>query len=109
MGTVLRLTTPASPPASARPEMLWREALGRQLRRERTRRGQRIADVADRAGVSPQYLSEIERGVKDPSSEIVAALAGALDLTVLDLVTSTVRDSRPQPSSQAGRALCLAA
>jgi transcriptional regulator with XRE-family HTH domain len=67
------------------PEPLWREMVGAQLREERRRRGERIADVAGRAGVSPQYLSEIERGRKDPSSEVLAALAGALDLRVLDL------------------------
>ena len=67
------------------PEPLWREALGRQLRMERTARGERIADVALRAGVSPQYLSEVERGRKDPSSEILAALAGAVDLTVREV------------------------
>jgi transcriptional regulator with XRE-family HTH domain len=66
-------------------EPLWREALGRQLRAERSVRGDRIADVAERAGVSPQYLSEVERGRKDPSSEILSALAGALDLSVREL------------------------
>lgn len=83
------------------PEVLWREALGRQLRRERHRRGERIADVAARAGVSPQYLSEIERGVKDPSSEMIAALAGALDLTVVELVSRTVVGSTSAPSQHA--------
>lgn len=67
------------------PEPLWREAVGAQLREERRRRGERIVDVAERAGVSPQYLSEVERGRKDPSSEVLAALAGALGLRVLDL------------------------
>ncbi len=69
------------------PEPLWRVALGRQLRDERTAREQRIADVAERAGVSPQYLSEVERGRKEASSEILSALAGALDLTVRELTT----------------------
>ena len=67
------------------PEPLWRVAVGTQLREERRRRGERIVDVAARAGVSPQYLSEVERGRKDPSSEVLAALAGALGLRVLDL------------------------
>lgn len=69
----------------ARPEPLWREAVGDELRTQRSARGERIADVAQRAGISPQYLSEVERGRKDPSSEMLAALAGALDLTVRDL------------------------
>jgi transcriptional regulator with XRE-family HTH domain len=79
MGDVLPLTRRADP------EPLWREALGHQLRVERAARGERIADVAGRAGVSPQYLSEVERGRKDPSSEILSALAGALDLTVREV------------------------
>jgi len=92
MGELLRL--PRTPVRERRerrerrepePESLWREALGRQLRAERSVRGERIADVAARAGVSPQYLSEVERGRKDPSSEILSALAGAVDLTVREL------------------------
>lgn len=62
-------------------EPLWREAIGDVVREERLDRGERIADVAGRAGVAPQYLSEIERGRKDPSSEVLGALSGALDLT----------------------------
>lgn len=89
-------------------EPLWREVIGRQLREERTIRGERILDVAARAGVSPQYLSELERGRKDASSEVLSAVAGALDTRVLDLVRgaagqlarSTVRSSGP---------VCLAA
>ncbi|MBO1766817.1 helix-turn-helix transcriptional regulator [Allobranchiibius sp. GilTou38] len=77
--------------AARRGEPLWRQLLGQQLRRERTARAERLADVARRAGVSPQYLSEVERGRKEPSSEMLAAIGGALDLTLLDL-TSRVRD-----------------
>jgi transcriptional regulator with XRE-family HTH domain len=84
MGDVLSLPrTPRNP--SPEPVPLWREVLGRQLRAERTARGERIADVAGRAGVAPQYLSEVERGRKDPSSEVLEALAGAVDLTVREL------------------------
>lgn len=90
MATVVRLLPkrPARPPE---PEPLWREAVGRQLRDERHRRGERIADVADRAGISPQYLSELERGRKEASSEMLSAVAGALDLTVRDLVAGSTR------------------
>ena len=44
---------------------------------ERQDRGERLTDVAERAGVSTQYLSEVERGLKDPSSEILSAVACA--------------------------------
>jgi transcriptional regulator with XRE-family HTH domain len=66
-------------------EPLWRHVLGDYLRRLRHRRGQTLGDVAARAGVSPQYLSEVERGIKEPSSEMIAAIAGALDVTLVDL------------------------
>ena len=88
MGDVLplrRIRDTGRPAPRPQPEPLWREVLGRQLRVERTARGERIADVAARAGVSPQYLSEVERGRKDPSSEILSALAGAVDLPVREL------------------------
>lgn len=77
-----------------RPEPLWREAVGEQLRAERTRRQERIADVAARAGVSPQYLSELERGRKDPSSEVLSAVSGALGLTVLTLAERSAQRLR---------------
>ena len=60
-------------------EALFRHELGAHLRRLRHERGERLTDTADRAGISPQYLSEIERGLKDPSSEMLAAVAGALE------------------------------
>ena len=63
------------------PEPLWREVLGSRLRALRTDRDETLAQTAERAGISPQYLSEIERGRKEPSSEMIAALAGALDIT----------------------------
>ncbi|MGV9768481.1 helix-turn-helix domain-containing protein [Microbacterium sp. NPDC003461] len=46
---------------------LWRHLVGEQLRRRRHERGETLADVAARAGVSVQYLSEVERGLKEPS------------------------------------------
>ncbi|MCW2764894.1 MAG: helix-turn-helix domain protein [Nocardioides sp.] len=73
------------------PEPLWREAVGRELREERHRAGRTLTDVAGTAGVSTQYLSEVERGRKEPSSEVLGAVAGALGLRLVDL---TVRVSR---------------
>jgi transcriptional regulator with XRE-family HTH domain len=85
-------------------EPLWRESVGRQLREERTASGRRLVDVAGDAGVSPQYLSEVERGLKDPSSELLAAMAGALGLSIADLAS---RVASAEMSSSAP--LCLAA
>lgn len=67
---------------------LWRHMLGDELRRLRHERGETLGDTATTAGVSPQYLSEMERGLKDPSSEMIDAVAGALGVTLIDLVRS---------------------
>lgn len=90
MGEILRFPAQQSERASQSPEApepLWRELVGRELLRERRQRGERLVDVAERAGVSMQYLSEVERGLKDPSSEMLQAIAGALDLGVRELAT----------------------
>ena len=75
-------------------EPLWREVLGSRLRALRTERDETLAQTAERAGISPQYLSEVERGRKEPSSEMIAALAGALDITVADLMAGAAEDLR---------------
>jgi len=77
-----------------RPEPLWRDVLGDQLRRLRHERGETLAETASRAGVSPQYLSEVERGIKEPSSEMIAAVAGALDTTLVDLTAGVAESLR---------------
>ncbi len=76
------------------PEPLWREVLGSRLRALRADRDETLAQTSERAGISPQYLSEIERGRKEPSSEMIAALAGALDTTLADLTLAVTEDLR---------------
>lgn len=71
-----------------RGEALFRHELGAHLRRLRHERNERLTDTADRAGISPQYLSEIERGLKDPSSEMLAAIAGALGTEVGEIAVA---------------------
>jgi DNA-binding XRE family transcriptional regulator len=75
-------------------EPLWREVLGSRLRALRTDRDETLAQTAERAGISPQYLSEIERGRKEASSEMIAALAGALEVSVAELMADTAEDLR---------------
>lgn len=70
--------------------------LGRRLRALRRDRDETLSETAGRAGISPQYLSEIERGRKEPSSEMIAALAGALDTTLITLTEQVVGDLRQQ-------------
>lgn len=67
-----------------------RELIGEVLREERHRQGRTLADVAQEAAVSLQYLSEVERGRKDVSSDVLGAMHDALGLDlaeVLDQVT----------------------
>lgn len=73
---------------------LWREAAGQVLRDERHRADRTLADVAADAGVSVQYLSEIERGLKEPSSEMLAAVSGALGLDLGGLTAEVSRRLR---------------
>lgn len=87
---------PAPPQEAPAQEPLWREVLGRRLRALRQDRDETLAETAGRAGLSPQYLSEIERGRKEPSSEMIAALAGALDTTLITLTEQVAGDLRRQ-------------
>ena len=77
---------------------LWREAVGRELRDERHAQERTLADVAAHAGVSMPYLSEVERGRKEPSSEVLEAVAGALGLRLLDLTVRVSRTLAERPS-----------
>ena len=90
MGEVIAFPRPERP-ERARPEPLWREVLGNELREERRSAGRTLADVAEQAGVSTQYLSEVERGRKEPSSEVIGAVAGALGLRLVDLTSRVTR------------------
>jgi transcriptional regulator with XRE-family HTH domain len=66
--------------------MLLRHVIGEEIRRHRLNQGRTLRDVAKSAAVSLGYLSEIERGVKEPSSEMLAAICAALEITVGNLV-----------------------
>ena len=92
------------PPREPRPEPLWREVLGQRLRALRLDQQETLAETAGRAGISPQYLSEIERGRKEPSSEMIAALAGALGTTLIGLTEQVTDDLRRQDAAWASRA-----
>ncbi|GGV78841.1 helix-turn-helix transcriptional regulator [Streptomyces massasporeus] len=76
-----------APPAPAAKEPLWRDLVGDVLRRERLAQERTLKDVADEARISMPYLSEVERGRKEASSEVLAAAAHALGLGLGDLLT----------------------
>ena len=84
------------------PEPLWREVLGHRLRALRVDQRETLSETAGRAGISPQYLSEVERGRKEPSSEMIAALAGALGTTLAELTGQVAGDLRRQQAIHTG-------
>lgn len=65
---------------------LLREMLGETLRELRTAEGMTLREVSAAARVSLGYLSEIERGQKEASSELLNAISGALDVPLSDLL-----------------------
>lgn len=76
----------------ARPGL--RDALGDVLRDERHRQQRTLRDVADDAAVSVPYLSEVERGRKDASAEVLEAIGRALDVEVADILDRTAQTLR---------------
>jgi DNA-binding XRE family transcriptional regulator len=104
--TPLRREPPPEPVPQQPPpqEPLWREALGHRLRALRLGQQETLSETAGRAGISPQYLSEIERGRKEPSSEMIAALAGALGTTLTGLTEQVASDLRRRQGVALSRA-----
>ena len=71
---------------------------GDGLRDARTRQNRTLRDVSTAANVSLGYLSEVERGRKEASSELLASICDALDLEVADLLDSVSRTMRTERS-----------
>lgn len=71
-----------------------RDVIGDVLRDERTRQDRTLTDVAREAAVSVPYLSEIERGRKEVSSDLLDAVVGALDLELADVLERSARRLR---------------
>lgn len=68
--------------------VLLRSALGESLRRLRLEQGRTLAEVALTARISMPYLSEVERGLKEVSSEVLAALCAALGIELPELLVA---------------------
>jgi transcriptional regulator with XRE-family HTH domain len=73
--------------------MLLRHVIGAALRRIRLDDGRTLREVALTANISMPYLSEIERGRKEPSSEILAGICAALGLTLVDLLNEVTAEA----------------
>ena len=66
--------------------VLFRRLLGDVLRDARMQRGLTLREVSADARVSLGYISEIERGQKEASSELLASLCAALDMPLSDVL-----------------------
>ncbi|QDQ97648.1 helix-turn-helix domain-containing protein [Tomitella fengzijianii] len=66
--------------------LLLREAIGDSLRRRRTTQSRTLREVSTSAQVSLGYLSEVERGRKEASSELLAAICKALEVPISDVL-----------------------
>ncbi|MFD0560556.1 helix-turn-helix protein [Stackebrandtia endophytica] len=78
------VATERNAPKAPRP--LLRDTLGQVFRRARLSQGRTLADVARAARVSMPYLSELERGRKEASSEVIAAICEALGIELSDVL-----------------------
>jgi len=65
-----------------------RTMIGDELRSRRLDQGRTLRDVSGAARVSLGYLSEVERGQKEASSELLAAICGALEVPLSDVLRS---------------------
>ncbi len=77
-----------------RPTLL-RELIGESLREERVAQGRTLREVSKAAQVSLGYLSEVERGQKEASSELLAAICEALAIPMSELLTDAAETLRP--------------
>lgn len=96
-----------------RRDPLLRDVVGDLLRRERTAQQRTLSDVARAAQVSKPYLSEVERGRKEASSEVLGAICRSLGIGLVDLVGQAHQElaaAAPQRSARGnGPVLLLAA
>jgi transcriptional regulator with XRE-family HTH domain len=71
---------------------LLRTKIGERLRRTRREQGRTLSDVSRASRVSVPYLSEVERGRKEASSEVLAAICDALWIDLSELLAGVARD-----------------
>ena len=100
----VRTVGPTAVPSRAeRTEPLLRLLVGATFRRRREEQGRTLAAVAADARVSIAYLSEIERGRKEPSSEVLLAVCRALGMRLADLLTEAADELRAAELHRARR------
>jgi len=89
--------------------VLLRRVLGDELRRQRLRQHRTLREVSSAARVSLGYLSEVERGQKEASSELLSSICGALDVPLSVVLTGVSAELAVAEHSTGPAALTVAA
>jgi transcriptional regulator with XRE-family HTH domain len=66
--------------------MIFRRAIGEVIREQRLANGLQLRDVSERGHLSYSHLSEVERGIKEPSSMVIESIANGLGVNAYDLI-----------------------
>ena len=85
-----------------RPQLM-RELLGESLRELRNADRRTLREVSSSARVSLGYLSEVERGRKEPSSELLGAICGALDVPLSQVLADAAEQMLHTERAEADR------
>jgi predicted transcriptional regulator len=93
-----------SAPAYGKKTILMRQVIGEELRRRRNEQSRTLRDVSRDAQVSLGYLSELERGQKEASSELLAAICSALDTPLSSLLAGVSAEVAKRESMISDRA-----
>lgn len=72
--------------------MLLREVIGENLKAERISQGRGLRDVSESAFMSVGYLSELERGLKEVSSEVLERICNSLNIPISELFIRVAAD-----------------
>jgi transcriptional regulator with XRE-family HTH domain len=94
-------------PSKGVPMPVLREVVGETLRALRMRQRRTLREVSATARVSLGYLSEVERGQKEPSSELLAAICRALDVELSELFTEVSQTLRREEKLALGNRMAL--
>lgn len=81
-----------------------REIIGAELRKRRQDQGRTLREVSNDAKVSLGYLSEVERGQKEASSELLSAICGALAAPLSDVLHAASKEAAKQEFQEARHA-----
>lgn len=81
---------------------LLRESVGEELRRRREENKKTLRSVSSSAAISLGYLSEVERGMKEPSSEILNAVCKSLGLQLSEFLLGVAFEIAKKEESESG-------